>query len=174
MSLRGAVQIFKATKQSLRDCFALFASKGLALLAMTIICVYFFIGCHAQAKENKACYKNTCYFVELALSDEEKLKGLQHRDQLDKDRGMLFVLDGRTPQNFWMKETLISLDMLWLDYDGKVLYIEHAAVPCEQDPCPVYGPGVAASYVLEINAGQAAQLDIRVGDRTTLDLKNVK
>lgn len=153
----------RAMWQSLRDFFA--------ALTLTIVYVNLFTGCNAQAKENKACFKNTCYVVELAISDEEKMKGLQNRDHLDKDKGMLFVLKGDVPQKFWMKKTLVTLDILWLDYDGKIIYIEHAAVPCEQDPCPTYGPAQAAFYALEINGGQAAAQDMRVGDRILIELK---
>lgn len=137
-------------------------------------CACFLGGCHAPVKQNKACFKNTCYVVELAISEEQKTKGLQKRETLDKDKGMLFVFDGHSSQKFWMKDTLIPLDMLWLDYDGKIIYIEHAVSPCEKDPCPVFGPNARASYVLEINAAQAAQHDMRVGDRVSLELKNVE
>ncbi len=174
MSLRGAVQIFKATKQSLRDCFALLVPQGLAALAMTIVCVNLLTGCNAQPKQNKACFKNTCYIVELAISEEEKTNGLKKRETLDKDKGMLFVFDGRSSQKFWMKDTVIPLDMLWLDYDGKIVYIEHAASPCEKDPCPVFGPNARASYVLEINAAQAAEHDMRVGDRIDIRIPQDK
>ncbi len=160
VSLRGAC---RATWQSLSDCFC--------SLSMTLVCLVVLTGCNAQAKENKACYKRTCYVVELAISDEQKIKGLQKRDYLDKDRGMLFVLSGNAPQKFWMKETLIPLDMLWLDFDGKIIHIEHAAAPCEKDPCPSYGPNQSAFYVLEINATQAAAQDMRVGERISLELK---
>lgn len=132
---------------------------------MIAILVLMFSGCSQRAKENRACFKDNCYVVDLAISDEEKEKGLQNRDHLAKDRGMLFALAGNAPQKFWMKKTLIPLDILWLDYTGQIIFIEHAAVPCEKDPCPVYGPSVPASYVLEINAGDAARLDMRVGDR---------
>lgn len=141
-----------------------------------IVCSVFVFagGCRARAKENHACYKNHCYVVELAISEEQRIQGLQERDHLDKNSGMLFALDEQTPRKFWMKDTWIPLDMVWLDYMGKIIYIEHAAVPCEKDPCPTYGPNVPASYVLEINAGQAAQQDMRVGERITLVLRNVK
>ncbi len=152
-------------------CRERFQTVPCGIIIGGFFCVWFISGCNAQAKENKACYKNHCYVVELAISDEEKMRGLQNRDHLDKDKGMLFALSGKASQKFWMKETLIPLDMLWLDFDGKIIYIEHAAAPCEKDPCPSYGPNQSAFYVLEINATQAAAHDMRVGERISLELK---
>ncbi len=161
-----------ATDRRAQNCNAKFGMKKamsaphqLASLAMTVICVCFFTGCQAHAKENKACFKKTCYVVELAISDEEKMRGLQKREHLDKNKGMLFALSGNGPQKFWMKDTLIPLDMLWLDYTGQIIYIEHDAVTCEKDPCPVYGPDVPAAYVLEVNAGEAGRHGMHIGDR---------
>ncbi|MCB9757388.1 MAG: DUF192 domain-containing protein [Candidatus Omnitrophica bacterium] len=148
-------------------------SAGFVSVFLLFSILLFSSGCRSREKENLACYKKQCYVIELAISEKERLKGLQEREYLDKNAGMLFALDGRTVRKFWMKDTLIPLDMLWLDYTGQILYIEHAAVPCEKDPCPTYGPDVPASYVLEISAGQAAQKDMRVGERITLVLKNV-
>lgn len=149
-------------------------SAGFAVVFFLSSIFVFVGGCRARAKENRACYDKQCYMIELAISEQQKTKGLQEREHLDKNAGMLFALDGRTVRKFWMKDTLIPLDMLWLDYTGKIIYIEHAAVACEKDPCPTYGPDVPASYVLEINAGQSAQRDMRVGERITLVLQNVK
>ncbi len=143
------------------------------LFAMAFLCALS-AGCRILPKENQACYKSRCYCVEIAISDEEKAKGLQQRESLDKDKGMLFALSGERPQKFWMKDTLIPLDMLWLDYTGQIIYIEHDAVPCEKDPCSIYGPDVPASYVLEVNAGEASRLDMRVGERIILKLRAVK
>lgn len=148
-----------------------FQTVSFRMILSGFLCVCFLGGCHGLNRGNRACFKKTCYGVELAISDEQKMKGLQNRGHLDKDKGMVFVLKGDAPEKFWMKKTLIPLDILWLDYDGKIIYIEHAAVPCEQDPCPAYGPAVAAFYVLEISGGEAATHDMRVGDRILLELK---
>jgi uncharacterized membrane protein (UPF0127 family) len=110
----------------------------------------------------------------LAISEQEKVKGLQDRDSLGKNSGMLFAFDGRDPHLFWMKKTLIPLDILWLDYAGQIIYIEHDATPCEKDPCPLFGPKTPSSYVLEINAGEAARLDMHVGERLDVHIPNSK
>lgn len=148
--------------------------RKIFMRVMMFFCVLVFSGCHLVSRENRACYKDQCYKIELAITMEQKAKGLQNRDSLEKDRGMLFLMDNSITQKFWMKETLIPLDMIWMDDLGKILYIEQAAVSCEKDPCPTYGPDFPAGYVLELNAGEAARLDMHRGDRIVLDLKNVK
>ncbi len=169
MSLRGAIF---ATWQSLTA--RLLRQSLCSFLAMTVVLCFLTAGCNKTSKTNRVCYKNNCYAVELAISNPEKEKGLQDRDVLDKNGGMLFAFDGRNPASFWMKKTLIPLDMLWLDYSGQIIYIEHDAPPCEQDPCPLYGPKTPAAYVLEINAGEAARLDMHVGERLDIHIPNSK
>jgi uncharacterized membrane protein (UPF0127 family) len=143
-------------------------------LVCFILAAVILTGCRVGHKENRACYKAQCYTLELAVTVEQKAKGLQQRDQLGQDQGMLFFMNNQAAQKFWMKETLIPLDMIWLDDFGTIAYIEHAAVPCEKDPCATYGPNFPASYVLEINSGEAARLDMHLGERIVLNLNNVK
>jgi len=172
MSLPG-----RRPKQSILSEIAsqkILVHKGLALVAMTLVCVFVFTGCKLGAKENRACYKEQCYKLELAMTQEQKSKGLQHRDQLDKKRGMLFFMNNKGSPKFWMKETFIPLDIIWLDDLGTITYIEHSAFPCEKDPCPMYGPNFPAGYVLEINSGEASRLDMRLGERIVLQLGNVR
>lgn len=100
--------------------------------------------------------------LELALSDAEKANGLMFRDSLAPDRGMLFLfaVDGTYP--FWMKNTFIPLDMVWLTATGQVVTVR-TVQPCRADPCPSYeadGPGRA---VLEVNAGFAAAHGVKPG-----------
>ncbi|MCC6758558.1 MAG: DUF192 domain-containing protein [Candidatus Omnitrophica bacterium] len=142
--------------------------------ALFVVLAVLLSGCHIGPRENRACYKEQCYKLELAMTEEQKARGLQHRDQLGKDQGMLFFMKPDVAPKFWMRETLIPLDMIWMDDMGKISYIEHAAVPCEKDPCPTYGPNFPAGYVLEINGGEASRLDMHLGERIVLELKNVK
>lgn len=128
-------------------------------------------GCGVFEKRNQACYKDHCYTIELAVTIEEKQKGLQRRDFLPKNSGMLFVLDDRSVPRFWMKDTFIPLDMVWLDYSGRILGVEHAVSPCEKDPCRTYSPSKPAAYMLEINAGEASRLDMRAGDRIDIRIQ---
>jgi uncharacterized membrane protein (UPF0127 family) len=83
---------------------------------------------------------------------------------------MLFIFDLNQPQRFWMKDTLISLDMIWLDFAKRVVHIEHHVPPCAGDPCPSYGPRESILYVLEVNAGHAREMGLAVGTQLQFHL----
>ncbi len=112
------------------------------------------------------CFPSTCVNAELAQTREERSQGLMHREHLEG--GMLFVFESEGTHSFWMKNTLIPLDMIWIGKDMRVVHIEHA-VPCTTESCRSYTPSAPALYVLETNAGFAEKNGIRVGDITTID-----
>ncbi len=91
--------------------------------------------------------------------------GLMYRTELPPDRGMLFVFNPPRPVKFWMKNTLIPLDMLFVS-NGVVKYIGADIPPCKVADCPSYGPAinVAIDGVIELRGGSAAALKIKVGD----------
>lgn len=121
---------------------------------------------------SEVCFKSNCYSVELAMTDTERERGLMYRDRLDLGNGMLFVFDSDGIYPFWMKNTLIPLDMIWLDGDGKVVYIYKNARPCEEeDECSNIIPPDSARYVLEINAGEADRIGLKEGDELILNSK---
>lgn len=107
--------------------------------------------------------------AELAATEAERNQGLMHRTSLGKDAGMLFVFEAPDRHAFWMKNTLIALDMLWLDKAGTVVSISTDVPPCKADPCPTYPPTAVASYVLEVNAGYAKSHKLKVGDTLVLN-----
>ena len=107
--------------------------------------------------------------VELAQAPGEKAKGLMYRAELPEDSGMLFVFDRDAPRAFWMKNTLIPLDMIFINSQMKVVEVKSKVPPCREDPCPSY-PSEPAMYVLEINGGLAERKGIVVGDTVTLKL----
>lgn len=104
--------------------------------------------------------------LEVAKTAEEQSIGLMYRTNLAKDRGMLFVFANPSPIRFWMKNTLIPLDMIFMS-NGVVKYIGAKILPCPADPCPSYGPEqkIAIDQVLELPSGRAAELKLKVGDR---------
>ncbi len=112
----------------------------------------------------RVCFNSQCVEVELAVTNEQLRQGLQHRKSLGKNNGMLFVFERPVKADFWMKHTLIPLDMIWMDTDKKVIYIQKNAQPCVQDVCPTYGPDQDALFVLEVNAGYTDQHQILIGD----------
>ena len=93
--------------------------------------------------------------VEVMVKDEDRAMGLMFRPSLPLDRGLLFVFDQPDFHGFWMKNCRFAIDMVWLDEDRKVVHVAEAVPPCKADPCPVYEPLRKASYVVELNAGQA-------------------
>ena len=100
------------------------------------------------------------FAVEVADDAAERARGLMFREELGPASGMLFVYDGPRRVQFWMKNTLIPLDMIFADATGKVTRVHSGAVP--GDLTPIDG-GAGVQYVLEINAGLAEKLGIAPG-----------
>jgi uncharacterized membrane protein (UPF0127 family) len=100
------------------------------------------------------------FHVEVMDTAGERAQGLMHRESLPRFSGMLFVYDRPQPVAFWMKNTLIPLDMLFFDGEGRLVRVKSAAQP--HDETPVVG-GDSIQYVLEINGGLAAELGIDLG-----------
>jgi uncharacterized membrane protein (UPF0127 family) len=105
--------------------------------------------------------------VEIAADDASRAHGLMDRTSMPADHGMLFVFPDDMVRTFWMKDTLIPLDMLFLDAHRKIVTVLRDVPPCKADPCPVYPSTQPARYVLELNGGAAAKLGVRVGDIAT-------
>ena len=103
------------------------------------------------------------YRLELARTPEEQAQGLMFRESLPEKTGMLFLFGDKSAHRFWMKNTMIPLDMVWMDADGKVLFVSADTPPCTADPCPSYGPESPAAMVLEIAGGKAVKEKIVVG-----------
>ncbi len=103
--------------------------------------------------------------VEIAAEDEMRAQGLMFRDHMDENRGMIFLFPQSGDYAFWMKNTIIPLDMIWIDEAHRVVHIEHEVPPCKADPCPSYPPGVKARSVLELAAGVAAKHHMGNGDQ---------
>jgi len=104
------------------------------------------------------------FTVEIARSPREQANGLMHRQSLAPDRGMLFPYDPPQLASFWMKNTLIPLDIIFIRADGTIARIGADTVPLSLDPVPSLEP-VAA--VLEIAGGRAGELGITPGDRVS-------
>ena len=106
--------------------------------------------------------------AELATTPEEVAQGLMFRSYLGDDEGMLFVFQEIAPRGFWMFNTLIPLDIIWIDSNKHIVEISEMTPPCgEMDPseCPSYGGTVDSGYVLELAAGRAVAHGLKVGDR---------
>lgn len=106
--------------------------------------------------------KTSSFTVEVARSPEEQAQGLMYRSALAPDRGMIFPFDAPRQASFWMKNTLIPLDMVFIRADGSIANIEANTVPLSLQP--VYSNGDVAA-VLEIAGGRSAELGIGPGDK---------
>ena len=132
-----------------------------AALALWVACAsYAQAECEDSRVDLRGDWGTVRFTVELAETPEERSQGLMHRRSLSSSAGMLFVFD--SPQNvvFWMENTLIPLDILFLSAEGVILRIHENAMPL--DRTPIYG-GDDVKYVLEINGGLARRIGISAG-----------
>jgi uncharacterized membrane protein (UPF0127 family) len=104
----------------------------------------------------------TDFIAELAATPEQRAKGLMFRTELADDRGMLFDFKQTRSVSMWMKNTPVSLDMIFSDDKGMVLFVARNTVPFSEE---VITPGVPVYAVLEVKAGTAHRLNIKPGDR---------
>ncbi len=101
--------------------------------------------------------------VEIARTQEELSRGLMDRPTLGENEGMLFIFSDSAPRSFWMRNTLIPLDIIFISSETKIVKIL-TAVPCTSEKCPLYDSELPAQYVLEVNAGFVEKHGIREGD----------
>lgn len=121
-------------------------------------------GCNALRAKDQVCFKKNCINIEIVKERAERTRGLQFRESMSKDSGMLFIFPESRRHSFWMKDTLIPLDMIWIDHGQRIVYIEHNVPPCPPNTsCPSYTPPKRALYVLEVNAGIAEELGFKEG-----------
>ena len=113
-------------------------------------------------------------FVEVAITPEDRQRGLMERDLLEKDNGMLFVFSEEDTYSFWMKNMKISLDIIWINADGNVVYFVEGAPPCVQSPCQTYSPNADALYVLEVNPGVIDVLGIEENTEVIISLNKLE
>jgi uncharacterized protein len=106
----------------------------------------------------------TVIHVEIAADDPTREQGLMFRDRMAEDRGMIFFFPANGAYPFWMKNTLIPLDMIWIDDTRHVNFVASDVPPCKADPCPNFGSATLQSrYVLETAAGVAKKHKIEPG-----------
>ena len=105
----------------------------------------------------------------IADSHDARAQGLSDTQSLPQDAGMLFVFQQDDTWQFWMKDMHYNLDIIWLDANKNVVTIAPDVTPASY-PQTVYSPAAPARYVLEVNAGFAAKLNITVGEKATFTL----
>lgn len=110
--------------------------------------------------------REVVFQVEVADTPAKREMGLQYRKELGRDRGMIFLFAAEAPQTFWMKNTPIPLDMIFINRDRKIVGIVEQTVPFSLESRSV---GVPSQYVLEINGGLAKHHGIQAGDRVRFE-----
>lgn len=134
----------EAAPQSTQGSAAVHPVSGLSVIPLTVT--------HAG--------KTHSFRVEVAASTEEQARGLMFRTEMGADEGMIFPMNPPRTASFWMKNTVIPLDIIYVGTDGRILNIA-AAQPYDETPLPSAG---VVKGVLELNAGRSKELGIGVGD----------
>ena len=140
--------------------------KVLIFIISAAIFEFLFFG---QEADNLVCFGMHCFSVEIADTNAKRERGLMFRASLEKNKGMLFVFEKEGDYPFWMKNTLIPLDIIWINKDNKVVFISDETKPCEEEySCPSINPDKNAKYVLELNGGSAKKIGLQTGDKIEL------
>ncbi|MGA7617584.1 MAG: DUF192 domain-containing protein [Thermoanaerobaculia bacterium] len=111
-------------------------------------------------------------WMEIAADDQSRAEGLMYRESVPAGSGMLFMFPQEGLYPFWMKNTYVPLDMIWMDSSGRVVDVKSNVPPCPGDPCPSFTPAGTASYVLELGAGEASKHGVKKG--SAIRLENVE
>lgn len=117
-------------------------------------------------KSTKVTIGEQHFVCEVVSTDETRAHGLMEREQLERNHGMLFDFQEESLTSFWMKNTLIPLDIVWLDAEKTVIEVQ-TATPCVEDPCETFQVKTPTRWVLEVNAGTFLG---KIGDTVEFDL----
>jgi uncharacterized protein len=149
--------------------------RKILLIIFLVLIVYliFIIFYRPKTKTTSIVLNNTKYNFEIAQTIAQKTIGLSNRNTLCKNCGMIFVYPKENIYPFWMKDTLIPLDMIWLDKNGKIVDYKKA-FPEPNTPInklTLYKNTSPAQYVIELNLGDFDKLKLKIGD--TIDISNI-
>jgi uncharacterized membrane protein (UPF0127 family) len=139
-------------------------------IAILILTFGLFVSACDNSKGPKVVIKNsqgkeTRITVEIADTPEAREKGLMFREEMPENHGMLFLMPEESIQVFWMKNTPLPLDMLFIDHDWKIVGTIENATPYSTDPLSINKPSL---YVLEVNGGFCSRHGINKGDSVEL------
>ncbi len=137
--------------------------KIYVILLLVLISILFLFFSEGKIIEDIAINNNTI-ITEIADTPAKRAEGLMHRDYLGENEGMLFVFNKEDYYSFWMLNTKIPLDIIWISKDKEIVDIERNLQPCSSN-CPLYSPDEKALYVLEVNANYTSRNGINTGDK---------
>ena len=146
--------------------FIIFAFFILILIGVYYIYQNFDSG--TSSTTGDACINDICIQLEVVKTGKDKERGLMYRDYLPQDHGMLFVFENKAKHEFWMKNTFISLDIIWINEDFEIVDII-SAEPCTSIECEIYKPREEALYVIEVNKNFARDNNIFIGTEVDLN-----
>ncbi|MDO8663621.1 MAG: DUF192 domain-containing protein [Candidatus Wildermuthbacteria bacterium] len=136
------------------------------LIILAVAAAVFLTG--GKKGQGRVCFENNCFDVELAKSPSEQEQGLMFKKSLAPNKGMLFIYKDEANRSFWMKDTLIPLDMIWIGENREVVFISENNQPCINELCPPISPDKNAKYILEVGAWTAKRIGLKVGDLSKL------
>src|SRR3989338_913412 len=140
------------------------------IIVAAIVAIVFLI---MNFSKSEVCFRSHCFDVKIADTPELREKGLMFVKSLPEKKGMLFIFPESGKHSFWMKNTLITLDMIWIDAGKEIVFIKGNVQPClANEVCVGIVPNRDAKYVLELKAGSVDRIGLQVSD--VLSFKGVK
>ena len=143
--------------------------SGAALLASVALSLLTAMACGGSSQAATVAIGGAAFQVEVLTTPAERTRGLSGREMLEPGSGALFVYEPGAAGAIWMKGMLFDLDLVWIGEDCTVVHVtENVPQPESGTPdtrLPRYRPGVPATYVLELNAGEVERSGIRAGDK---------
>ena len=150
-------------------------SKKKIIFFLLLICCFLLIFSifylFGGSSVKKVCFERAqkCFQIETVQTPQDMERGLMYREALAEDSGMLFVFPISDYWSFWMKNTLIPLDMIWIGDNNEIVFLAKNVQPCQVENCLSISPDKKAKYVLEINGGQAESFGLELGDKVVLE-----
>ena len=136
--------------------------KLILLLAIIIIAAVAFFSIPVAEQGAYVEVNGNRVNVEIADNFQERAQGLMNRELLPENAGMLFIFESEGNYPFWMMNMRFNLDMIWIDSDGRVVYVAKSVLPCAAS-CKAIDPNINAKYVLEVDAGFANKYEVVEG-----------
>lgn len=139
------------------------------MAALVAVVVWRAVGYGERLPDKYVRINDRVVSVEIADTPEKQIKGLSNHAPLAENQGMLFVFANKDVKTFWMKEMRFALDIIWID-DNKIVNISHNLPPEGIRPEKLYSSNYPVNFVLEVNAGWAANNDVKIGDEVLVKI----